>query len=308
MVRRAERYERCDRQNNTPRSWPRSPSGGRRLGRTGSVAGLDQFPTLLKPDYQRALKTFEQLVYDAVIFSNASGGISTTNLGIEATKVYTRITLSAMTICSILPENHTNGTELWDFPSVASLARTFIETCHRYLYLSEQDLDPEDAKFRLKLYFFHMNSEKHRLYKEFGAGQEVLADFEKKLPESKAALMASPIYSSLSQYMAEKVRRGNTEMHFTDETIAEKHSLVDGWFKPLYRLLSNQTHGTPFATFSQSNERGRGFENDAEVYYITLTINLLNQYLAIVIVSQATLLSLQHVDPKALKHARQVNK
>ena len=211
-----------------------------------------------------------------------------------------------MTICSILPENRANGMGLWDFPSVASLARTFIETCHHYLYLIEQDLDPEDAEFRLKLYFFHMNSEKYRLYKELGAGQEVLADFEKKLPESKAGLMASPIYSSLSRYMAKKVRQGNTATHLTDESIAEKHSLVDGLFKPIYRLLSNQTHGTPFATFSQSNERGRGVENDAEVYYLTLTINVLNRYLSIAIVSQATLLSLQRVDPDALKHAGQV--
>ena len=75
-----------------------------------------------KRDYQRTLKTFEQLVHDAVIFSNASGGINTTNLGIEATKVYTRITLSAMTICSMLPENRANGMGLWNFPSVASLA------------------------------------------------------------------------------------------------------------------------------------------------------------------------------------------
>ena len=212
-----------------------------------------------------------------------------------------------MTICSILPENHVNRTQLWDFPSVASLARTFIETCHRYLYLSEHDLDPEDAAFRLKLHFFHMNSEKHRLYKEFGAGQDVLEDFEKNLPKSKAALIASPIYSSLSSEIAKKVGRGNTAMHFTNETVAEKHSLIDGRFKPIYRLLSNQSHGTPFATFSQSNERGRGIENSAEVNYISFIINLLNQYLSVVIVSQARLLSLQHINPKALEHARQVN-
>jgi hypothetical protein len=260
-----------------------------------------------KTEYREALKTFERLVRTAVVFSDASGGIDTTNLGIEATKLYTRITLSAITIDSILPENRVNGTSLWDFPSVAALARTFLETCHRYLYLSDRNLDTEDAKFRLKLYYFHMNSEKYRLYKEFGADQKVLTDFEKKLPEAQSALMASPIFSSLSKYMAEKVRRGNTDMHLSDNTIAEKYSLAGGRFKPIYRLLSTHSHGTPFATYSQSNERGRGFENEAEMSYITLIINLLNNYLAVVILSQAALLSLENIDPKGLEHAKQVS-
>lgn len=259
-----------------------------------------------KVEYIEALKTFERLVNSAITFSDASGGLYTTNLGIEATKVYTRITLNALTITSVLPENRVNGTKLWDFPSIATLARTFLETCHRYLYLSEPNLNEQDASFRLKLYFFHMNSEKYRLYKELGEDQKTLSDFEESLPKKKDALMASPMYSALPKHIAEKVRRGNTEMHLSDDAIAEKYSLLGGRFKPIYRLLSNHSHGAPFATYSQSNERGRGFENDTEVSYITLSLMLLNQYLALVIQRQVKLLSLEHVDRESLGHARQV--
>lgn len=259
-----------------------------------------------KAEYAEALKTFERLMDTAITFSDVSGGLYTTNLGIEATKVYTRLTLSAMTITSVLPENCVNSTKLWDFPSVASLARTFLETCHRYLYLSERNLDEQDEKFRLKLYFFHMNSEKYRLFKEFGADQKTLSNFEENLPKAKDALMSSPIYSTLSTHMAEKVRRGNTGMHLSDDALAERYCLLGGKFKPIYRLLSNHSHGAPFATYSQSNERGRGFENNAEVDYITLTLMLLNQYLAIVIQRQVKLLSLELVDPPALEHTKQV--
>lgn len=259
-----------------------------------------------KTEYIKHLRTFEQLIKMAVSVSDASGGINTSNLGIAATKAYTRITLSAITIGSILPMNQVTRTCLWDFPSVASLARTCLETCHRYLYLSEKDLTTEDAEFRLSLYYYHLNCEKYRLYREFGASQDILSDFQKKLPSAKAVLMASPVYASLSQYMANKVKEGKTGMHFSDEEIAERHALIGGRFKPIYRLLSNHVHGTSFATNSQSNIRGRGIENPADVGYITLSLHLLNDYLAVSILKQIELLSLHQTCIKAAKYANNV--
>lgn len=62
--------------------------------------------------YRKALGTYERLVLIAISFSDASGGLKTTNLGIESTKIYTRITLSAMTINALLPGNKVNKTDL----------------------------------------------------------------------------------------------------------------------------------------------------------------------------------------------------
>lgn len=240
----------------------------------------------------------------AITFSDASGGINTSNLGVESTKIYTRLVLSAMTINAILPKNKINKTQLWDFPSVATLARAFIETCHRYLYLSQPGINETEAEFRISLFFYHMNSEKYRLYNEFDAEKKVLEEFEAKLPQAKVKLLALPIYSALSKYKAEKIRRGNSAMHFTDDEIANQFSLVGGHFKPIYRLLSNHCHGSPFATYSQSNERGRGFENKAEKDYMVLALQLLNQYLSKVIISQVELLSLLSVSPESYEYAK----
>lgn len=259
-----------------------------------------------KGEYRKQLQTFEHLITCAVRVSDASGGIHTSNLGIEATKIYTRITLSAMTIGSILPTNQVNKTKLWDFPSVASLGRAFMETCHRYLYLCEDALSEDEAEFRLKLFFYHMNCEKYRLYKDFEAKPEVLADFEEKIPQAKVALIASTIYKTLPSHMAEKVRRGNTEMHISDEVVANKHALIGGRFKPIYRLLSNYAHGAPFATYSQSNTRGRGFANVAEIQYIELIVRLLNHYLSVAILNQVRLLNMHDTQKKEVAYATSV--
>lgn len=65
---------------------------------------------------------FKSLVGAAVDVSDKSGGILTSGQRVEATKIYTRLTLSAITIEHILPT--TFG--IWDFSSIAILARSFI--------------------------------------------------------------------------------------------------------------------------------------------------------------------------------------
>jgi len=256
--------------------------------------------------YSEELEVFEKLVVMAIAVSDKSGGIKTLTLGIEATKIYTRLTLGAMTINAILPGNSVNGHKLWDFPSVAILARAFLETTHRYLYLCNPGNSEDERKFRQKLHYFHMNSEKYRLYSESDSNHKFLPEFEEKLPLEKAALMDSPIYSKLDKSTQKKVRSGNTEMHLTDQEIADEHKLAFGRFKTIYRLLSNHSHGSPFATTSQSNQRGRGFENEAERDYLALILLLLNRYLSKVVLSQIKLLKLEKHCRSADKYAKEI--
>lgn len=252
------------------------------------------------------LNIFERLVRSAVSFSEASGGILTNNSGIQSTKIYTRITLSAMTINGLLLANSVNRTSLLDFPSVATLTRAFIETCHRYFYLSQLDLCAAEAAFRLKLFYYHMNSEKLRFCKETGERPEVQKRFEDNLPQDKLELMSSSIYAALTKEVADKVRKGVTDMHLTNDEVAAQFGLIGGQFKPIYRLLSNHSHGSPFSTYSQSNERGRGEDNVVEREYLILILKLLNQYLSRTIVSQVELLSLKGVHPDDYRYAQEI--
>ncbi|WP_208665547.1 DUF5677 domain-containing protein [Pseudomonas thivervalensis] len=256
--------------------------------------------------YIEQLKILEKLVLMAIAVSDKSGGIKTTTLGIESTKIYTRLTLSAMTINAILPNNSINNSKLLDFPSVAVLARTFMETTHRYLYLCIPGESKEEQQFRQKLHYFHMNFEKYRLYSDSGTHLDWLPEFEEKLPLEKAALMESSTYKELDKHMQNRVRSGNTEMHFTDEQIADKHRLAFGRFKPIYRILSNHSHGSPFATTSQSNERGRGLENKVENDYLELILLLVNRYLSKIIIAQAKLLKLQKKCHRAVSYATEI--
>lgn len=242
--------------------------------------------------YLDELRVYEQLIPNLVQVSDSSGGINTSTRGIEGTKIYTRLVLSAMTIGAVLPGNQVNHSSLWDFPSVAILARSLMETTHRYLYLIEPGISEEEAWFRQKLHFYRINCEKYRLYSE-KEDLEILKEFEKKLPEAKTELIASPVYMGLDKNMMKKIRSGNTDMHFTDAEVADKNDLIKDHFGFYYRLFSIHSHGSPMATTAQSNTRGRGFENEAEGFYLALATCVLNRYLSKALLSQVELLSLQ---------------
>jgi hypothetical protein len=257
-------------------------------------------------NYTTELIAYEKLVRNAVVVSDCSGKIQTTTLGIEATKIYTRLTASVITIDRILPKNRLNDCDFWDFPSVATLSRPFIETCHRYFYLAEPGESEEEKFFRRKLHFYHLNSEKYKLYKEIGYGEDVLAEFEIALPKAKNELVNSDFYKTLAPHIKKEVRSGNTEMHLTNDEVAELYDLAFGHHKSMYRLLSNHAHGSPFATTSQSDERGRGFENPAERDYLSLCLMLLERYLSRVIMCQIGLMGIEEKCSSELLNARLV--
>lgn len=255
--------------------------------------------------YQDELQLYELLMPHLVQVSDSSGGIDTTTIGIEGTKIYTRLVLGAMTIGAILPANQVNHINLWDYSSVAVLARSLIEATHRYLYLIDPGVSQEEADFRRQLHFYRINCEKYRLYSE-KKDHEVLKEFEEKLPIAKAKLMESSVYAGLDKHLAKKVRSGKADMHLTDAEVAKRNGLISEHFEFYYRLLSIQAHGSPMATTSQSNTRGRGFENEAESFYLSLALKLLSRYLSKALLSQVHLLALQSKCADAVDFANTV--
>ena len=225
-----------------------------------------------------------------------SGGINASPIGIICTQIYTRITISSMTVYSILPHNIINQCNLWDLASFASLTRMLVETCHRYFYLADVDAssDKSQRDFRLMLYYYHLNCEKYKLLKAVNSADESLKEFRDNLQISKRELIGHAEYSKLDANRAYKVRSGNVDMHFTDAEMVAYIDVVGRRYGAIYRILSAHAHGTPLATISQSNERGRGIESESErIYYIGL-LTIIMKYLSKLVLRKTTMLKLQN--------------
>ena len=230
-------------------------------------------------DLIRNLYEFKALVAMAGVSSNA-GAINTSTRYIRTTQLFTRMTISGFSFLCLLPGSSLAKThdEFWDWPSIASIARNIVETYHLFWYLADPALSEKEVCMRIDLMRFHLNCEKFKLYKEQGAPEEVLREFEEGLPKDRAALAADPVFVALPKELRSRLLKGKTPMHLTHAQIAERLSFLNGQFRPMYRLFSNQVHSTPFSFQSQSNDRGRGFENDAERFYIIIAIKAVIKY------------------------------
>lgn len=96
--------------------------------------------------------------------------------------------MTSLSIVNLLPNNiFPFKWEFWDFFSIASLTRNFIENYHIFFYIGVDNISEEERDFRLKLLNYHWNNEKYKLYSDFRDDVTLLREFEDNLPLAKEA-------------------------------------------------------------------------------------------------------------------------
>ena len=243
-----------------------------------------------KKNYIKFLQDFEHIHDFSRDVSNAIGGRKAPEHLIQANQLFVRMTITGMSIIHLLPENRVYPAEkpIWDMFSVASLTRNLLENYHILYYMAVENVSDDEREFRYYSSIFHLNSERHRLYKEFN-NTNILAEFETNLPGAKQHLRTLPFFQHLSPTQQRKVLEGRSAMYLTHKEISERLPFLTEEFVGYYRLLSNHTHSTPFAYITMSNDRGRGKEGPAEINYLCLFLQLCDKYLSAAILDMISL-------------------
>jgi hypothetical protein len=194
----------------------------------------------------------------------------------------------AYTFFRLLPGNSItrDREEFWDWPTVAAVARNFLEAYLHFYYIGVDDVSEEEFDFRLKAMWYHLNSEKYRMFKS-GPRKIDLTSFEKHLPEEKQILRDHPFFYHLTKHQQKSVMSGKSPTYMTKQELIKRLPFRTEELAWMYRHHSNEVHSTALAFHSQSNERGRGEENDAERSYIVFASWLVRKYLAAAILAMA---------------------
>lgn len=231
----------------------------------------------------------EKLLSAAMEVSQSAGGVRASTRFIRATQLYTRLTIGSYTFVRLLPANRITRDidEFWDWPSVACIARNVMETYHAFHYLAAGDLSDEEVDMRISLMHLHLNSEKYKLYKDWQPGHPVLEEFERGMPNDRERLLKAPAFARLGKGHQVDLLKGRSAMHLSHAEVGESLPFMGRRFRALYRLLSTHVHSVPFSFQSQSNERGRGDENGAERFYVSLAIAIVVKYLASAVLDMA---------------------
>jgi hypothetical protein len=241
-----------------------------------------------RSDYDEELRMQGQLLEAAVFVSQAAGGIETETRYIRATQLFTRMVIIAYTFFRLLPGNPItcDKKEHWDWPSVAGLARNFLEAYLHFFYIGVEDVAKNEVDFRIRAMLFHSNSEKYRIFKS-GLTNPDLSEFEKNLPVEKTQLREHPFFQQLDKEQQRRVLSATSPAYMTKSQLMACLPFPSKELLWMYRHYSNEVHSTAFAFNSQSNERGRGDENRAERAYMISASWLVRKYLSSAIMSMS---------------------
>lgn len=257
-----------------------------------------------KTIYIERLRAFENFIDFSIEISDKVANVHVPWHIVRATQLYTRLTITSLSIVHLLPKNNIFPFEweFWDFFSVASLTRNFVENYHMFFYIGVDNVSEEERDFRLKLLNYHWNNEKYKLYSDFRGDNTLLSEFEDNLPIAKESLKNHVFFQSLDRRKKDKILSGNSAMYLTNKEISERISFNTEEFSLFYRLFSNHTHSSPLAYFTMSNERGRGEENEAELTYISMALDLCIKYLSAAMIDMINLFpeQLKDLDNKKL--------
>jgi hypothetical protein len=246
---------------------------------------------LSKELYLENLRTFENFHDFSLDVSDNTGGLKAADYLIMANQLYVRMTLTSLSIIRLMPENRLFPSEIqvWDFFSVASLARNLIENYHMLFFVAVEKITDEERDFRLNVLYYHQNKEKQKLYKDLGESQ-FDKEFDENLPIARKALKDHPFFVKLPSGISNAILEGRKSIYLSREDISKKRAFDNKTLSAFYRLFSNHTHSSPLSFLSMSNNRGRGNENEAELDYLTLTSHLCVKYLSAAIIDIVSLL------------------
>ena len=257
-------------------------------------------------DYLEELELFEKTLKFVMLVSQNQHGIQTDGRGIRSIRIFTRQTLTAISLCKLLPSSIYSKrfeSDLWDIGSIASLTRNIIEGYLSLYYFGIEIVSEQEAELRFFLLQLHKNTEWYNIRKK-EMDEDELKQFEEGIAGEKSRLKKHIFLSHLSPQEQKKVLEGR-EMYKSKSDFEDNLSVCKD-LRVHYRHLSNLVHTLPLSTERIDNERGRGLGTDPDKNNCLICVMLARKYLAATVVEVVEKFKIELADrfPKELKDVK----
>lgn len=261
--------------------------------------------THIEKSYLEELDIYDQILRVTMTISKNQHGIEADGRGMRAIKIFTRQTLTGMSLRQILAVPSTTkhpDAEIWDTTSVASLSRNLMEGYIQLHFYGLETISEEEAELRFLIAKLHKNKTWKIIHEMTNPYDPILDEFKNGIPEEKERIKKHPFTTSLNRDQKERIINKNdiykSKADFEKELIVCKNLVRD------HRHLSNLSHPLPFSFERINNERGRGIGSDAEINYSIICLMIARKYLAASTVGIADLFH----DSIGLKFANQIER
>lgn len=155
-----------------------------------------------------------------------------------------KITLNAQSICDLFPTSDEDQKTI-DASSIATLARSLMESYDNLHYICIEKTSKEERNFRMDLMGLHHTVEVRKIMTNFGFDEDNMtrAMFEKMERITTIHLERNPYFQSLDQNTKNKLIRGE-RAYFNKTGSLSKFPIDSAMKSAIYKFLSNSVHST----------------------------------------------------------------
>jgi hypothetical protein len=211
-------------------------------------------------DLQELIDDFDLITGIALDLSQQFDGVETdSRRGKVSTYYLAKMVPECISLLRLLPGSRfTELGDLFDFPSFCSISRNLIEASNLHWYYCIDNINAEVSAFRFLLYDSHDYRSMIHIGELIGVEEQELNVLREKFNELKNTIKANSTFSSVSADVQRQILKGRKCSDIDQTEITLRRGLDIEEFRGMYKLLSTNTHSTPFAINSVVEERLKG--------------------------------------------------
>ena len=232
-------------------------------------------------EYLEELNLFDNVINVTQTISLNQHGIQTDGRGLRAMKLFTRQTLTGLSLHKLLPRPNKNKSideDIWDISSIASLTRNIVEGYISLYYFGIEKISESEAQLRFFILQLHRNVEWYNIRKDVNLEEDELKEFENGIIEQKKRIENHPYLLKLSTNQRKRAIQG-VEMYKTKYDFEKEISFCKDLRRD-YRHLSNLVHPLPLSIERIDNENGRGIGSSRDISYCMICLMIARRYFA----------------------------
>jgi hypothetical protein len=214
-------------------------------------------------DYNEALSLFRKSVREAVELHAKIRHVPLQGVAPTARLMFARIMLLGANISKLCPTIEGEG--IWDFTSIALLARSLFESIMFFRYFVAP-AEPDEWLARMLVLHLHDRCERVRLFEKLQKPEDV-AGFQGEVLIHREILSNNAFFQRLDIKLQKELLSGFRASILTFNEMADKYATEEGTWA-IYQMLSNYTHSYPISFMRNDDRRRDGLSNEKDKVYI----------------------------------------
>jgi hypothetical protein len=215
-------------------------------------------------EYSEALRLFRKSVVAAIQLHARVRNLPLQGVAPTARLMFARITFLACSISKLCPEVE-DGRSIWDFTSIALLARSLFESILLFRYFAAP-ADPDEWMARMLVLHLHDRCERIRLFEKLKRTEDVTG-FQGEVLNLKEFLRDNPFIQSLEVKRQKEILNGSRASILSLSEMGDRYAPDnDTW--TIHQFLSHYAHSHPVSFMRNDDQRRDGLANDIDKMYI----------------------------------------